>query len=439
LWGIALAGLLGIGMAGLLGIALAGCGGGERHAHRHARAARPSKRTVLSAAALPPARVALDSALSSQLRAAGPRSGAVVYDLTARRQLFAQRARTGRPPASVEKLYTAVAMLSELGPSARLHTTVLGTGHLAASGVWEGDLYLRGGGDPTFGDGTFNQIWEDGYGPTALQLSGQLRRVGIRRVTGRVIGDASLFDSRPGAPNTRYAPDIPDIGGELAALTYDHGGSTRRLTPGAFAARELVLTMRGDGIHARAARFTATTPAGARVLASVSSPPMAVLLKLMDVPSDDFFAEMLTKQLGVRAGAAGTTVTGAAVIRGVLAGLGIEPAIVDGSGLSRQDRSSPQQVVDLLRAVWGTELGRVLEASLPIVGVNGSARGLAAHSAARGRCLAKTGTLDYVSNLAGYCHSRGGHTLAFALFVDGPSNSRAFALIGRMVAAIARY
>ena len=423
----------------MLGIALAGCGGGSRHHRAHEAAAHSSVRTAGSAPAPSPALSALNSALRAQLRAAGQRSGAVVYDLTARRELFALRATTGRPPASVEKLYTTIAVLSELGAGTRLQTTVLGTGHLTAGGVWEGDLYLRGGGDPTFGDGTFNQVWEEGYGPTALQISAQLRRIGIRRVTGRVIGDASLFDSRPGAPNTRYAPDIPDIGGELGALTYDHGASTRRLSPGAFAAMELVLTMRGNGIHARAARFTAAAPPGARALASVSSPPMSVLVRLMDVPSDDFFAEMLTKQLGVRFAGAGSTVAGAAVIRSTIAGLGIEPAIVDGSGLSRQDRSSPDQVVDLLRAVWPTQLGRVLRASLPVLGVNGSARGIAVHSAARGRCLVKTGTLDYVSNLAGYCHSSGGHTLAFALFVDGPNNSRAFTLIGRMVAAIARY
>jgi D-alanyl-D-alanine carboxypeptidase/D-alanyl-D-alanine-endopeptidase (penicillin-binding protein 4) len=421
----------------LLGIALAGCGGGSHHARPHAVTSRAQAKAVVTPH--PQAAViALGSRLSAQLKAAGRSSGAIVYDLTAGRELFSLRPTVGRPPASVEKLYTTVAVLSELGPDARLQTTVLGTGQLAA-GVWKGDLYLRGGGDPTFGDGTFNQVWEDGYGPTALQLSNQLRRIGIRHVTGRVIGDASLFDALPGAPNTGYRPDVPDIGGELAALTYDHGAASKRLTPGAFAAKELVLTMRSDGIHARAARFTARTPAGARVLASVDSPPMSVLLKLMDVPSDDFFAEMLTKQLGVRFGSAGTTVAGAAVIRSAVAGLGVEPAIVDGSGLSRQDRSSPEQVVDLLRAVWRTRLGQVLRASLPVVGVSGSASRIGVHTAASGRCLAKTGTLDYVSNLAGYCHSREGHTLAFALFVDGPSNSRAFVLIGKMVAAIARY
>jgi len=363
----------------------------------------------------------------------------VVYDLTARQSLYSLRGAIARPPASVEKLYTSVAVLTDLGPATELTTSVLGSGHLGSGGVWHGNLYLRGGGDPSFGDGTFNRVWEEGYGPTADELAAQLRQAGIRRVTGWVIGDASLFDARRGGPATGFAPDIPDLGGQLAALTYDHGSTTRRLSPGAFAARELVLTLRGSGIRARAAARTGVTPSGAQPLASVSSPPMSVLLKLTDVPSDDFFAEMLTKQLGVRFGGAGTTEAGTAVITEVLSKLGLTPTVVDGSGLSRADRTSPDQVVDLLRMVWGTATGRLLLAALPVVGVSGTVQRLALHTPAQGRCQAKTGTLNYVTNLAGYCRSRGGHVLAFALFLDGPSNIGGSTLLGRMVAAIARY
>jgi D-alanyl-D-alanine carboxypeptidase/D-alanyl-D-alanine-endopeptidase (penicillin-binding protein 4) len=166
---------------------------------------------------------------------------------------------------------------------------------------------------------------------------------------------------------------------------------------------------------------------------------MSVLLKLTDVPSDDFFAELLTKQLGVRFGAGGTTAAGADVISSEVAGFGVHPKIVDGSGLSRANRSSPLDAVDLLRSVWNTPTGHELEASLPVVGVNGTVRRIGVRTAAQGRCVAKTGTLDFVTNLAGYCHSRGHHVLAFALFLDGPSNSRAVTLLSRMVAAIARY
>jgi serine-type D-Ala-D-Ala carboxypeptidase/endopeptidase (penicillin-binding protein 4) len=381
----------------------------------------------------------LTRSLQAALRAAGPATGAVVYDISTDHALFAQRGGVARPPASVEKLYTTVAVLHELGPDLQLQTTVLGTGHLGPGGVWHGNLYLRGGGDPSFGDGAFNRVWEQGYGPTAEQLAGQLRQTGIRRVTGRVIGDASLFDSSPGVPSSGFAPDIPDLGGRLAGLTYDHGSAPTRLGPGPFAARELVLTLRGAGIRAKAARRTGVTPPGAKQLASVSSPPMSVLLRLTDVPSDDFFAEMLTKQLGARVGGAGSTAGGVSVIAQVVASHGVAPKIVDGSGLSRQDQSSPLQVVDLLHSVWGTPLGRELLADLPVVGIEGTVGRLALHTPAQGRCRAKTGTLNYVTNLAGYCRSRGGQTIAFALFLDGPTNPRGYGLLGRMVAAIARY
>jgi serine-type D-Ala-D-Ala carboxypeptidase/endopeptidase (penicillin-binding protein 4) len=401
----------------------------------------PARSSSASAATptVPAALVRLRRTLARAFDSAGPQTGAEVVDLGAGRQLFTLRANTQRPPASVEKLYTTVAVLSRLGPDARLQTTVLGTGHLAAGGVWRGNLYLRGGGDPTFGDSAFNRIWELGYGSTASDLALQLIARGIRRVNGSIIGDASIFDSRRGGPATGYAPDIPDFGGQLSALTYDHGSSARRLSPGAFAAREMMLVLRADHVRAKVAKRTHATPLHAHVLATVSSPPMSVLLRLTDVPSDDLFAELLTEQLGSRFGTSGSISAGAEVIADVVRGYHLHPRILDGSGLSRGDRSSPLEVVDLLRDLWRTPFGARLSASLPVVGVSGTVRAIATRTVARGRCIAKTGTLDDVTNLAGYCHSRGHHLLAFALFLDGPTNERAVVLIGRMVAAIARY
>jgi D-alanyl-D-alanine carboxypeptidase/D-alanyl-D-alanine-endopeptidase (penicillin-binding protein 4) len=442
-----LTGARGIVVTGAVATALVGCGSSSRHAgsaldHAERQPTTPAPRTVSAARPAPrasPALVALRRALSAKLGAAGPGAAAVVYDVTSGHTLFALRSGAKRPPASVEKLYTSVAVLTELGPDARLETQVWGAGHLGPGGVWHGDLYLRGGGDPTFGDGGFNRVWEDGYGPSAGELAAQLREHGIRRVTGRVIGDASLFDALPGGPATGYAPDINDIGGELAALTYDHGATAARLSPGAFAARELARTLRASGVRASAAPFTATAPSDAPVLASVSSPTMSVLLRLTDVPSDDFFAEMLTKQLGVRFGTGGSTAAGAAVISGVIARYGVHPVIVDGSGLSRHDGSSALEVVDLLRSLWTTPTGAQLRAALPVVGINGTVRQIGVRSGAKGRCLAKTGTLNHVTNLAGYCHAAGGHVLAFALFLDGPDNFRGTVLLGGMVGAVARY
>ncbi|MDQ6842190.1 MAG: D-alanyl-D-alanine carboxypeptidase [Actinomycetota bacterium] len=436
----------GLLLAGLALSLLTACGS-SGHATKSSRSAdakaSPPVRTTTagSPSSPPPSRelIALRTAITRALAKAGPDIGAFVYDLSARTELFALHAQVKRPPASVEKLYTTVALLRELGPSASLQTTVLGAGHLGPGGVWHGDLYLRGGGDPTFGDGAFNRVWEQGYGPTSVELVHELSTAGIKRVTGFVIADPWLFALSPGGPATGYAPDVPDYGGELGALTYDHGSVSRQLGPATFAVHELVLTMRGAHIRARASTQIARTPASAVTLASLSSPPMSVLLKLMDVPSDDLFAELLTMQLGARLAGHGNISTGASEIASVINGYDLHPRIVDGSGLSRSDQSSPREIVDLLRAVWRTPLGKTLWGSLPVVGVNGTVQRLAAHSPAQGRCVAKTGTLDYVTNLAGVCHTEGGHEVAFALLLDGPENSVADRMLGSIVAAIARY
>ena len=73
----------------------------------------------------------LQSDLRHQLALGGPADGAYVYDITAKKALFSERASTMRAPASVEKLYTATAALTRMGPAARLSTTVYGVGTAA--------------------------------------------------------------------------------------------------------------------------------------------------------------------------------------------------------------------------------------------------------------------------------------------------------------------
>ncbi len=383
----------------------------------------------------------LQTDLSHELALAGRADGAYVYDLTAKQALFSERATTMRPPASVEKLYTATTVLAQMSASARLATTVFGVGHLAPGGVWEGSLYLRGGGDPTFGSTSFIRGHYGGVGASVSTLVSQLvRGEGIHRITGSIEGDESYLDSLRGEPSSNYAPD-PFLEGTLSALAFNRGesGSERGPhAPAAYAARELLRALKADGVSIHGSSGAASTPAGAIQLAQAQSPTVAQLLGLMLPPSDNFFAETLVKDLGARFGAAGTTAAGASVVSKTISTLlGVHPRVLDGSGLSEEDRTSPYQVADLLVELAPTPIGAVLRNSLAVAGRTGTLELRMRHTRAEGRCQGKTGTLTGVSNLVGYCQAADGHTLAFAIFTDGIATETAHAFQDHMAITLA--
>ena len=385
----------------------------------------------------------LQSDLAHQLEIAGPQSSAYLYDLTAKQVLFSERAGAMRPPASVEKLLTATTALDLLGPSARLPTTVLGAGYLAPGGVWVGNLYLRGGGDPTFGSAAFIRRHYGGRGASVSALAHQLTRVdGIRRVVGSIEGDESYLDSRRGEPSSGYGPD-PFLEGTLSGLAFNRGAVGRehgRHAPAAYAAHQLWAALRAAHVEIRGASGAAAAPAGAIGLATVSSPTVGELTGLMLPPSDNFFAEMLIKDLGARFAGAGTTAAGASVVsRTIAALLGIHPRVLDGSGLSPADLVTAAQIGELMTQLQPTALGAVVRSDMAVAGRSGTLERRMRKTTAAGRCQGNTGTLIGVSNLVGYCQTVGGHLLAFALFTDGITVEAAHTLQDHMAITIASY
>ncbi len=400
------------------------------------------------AAALWPALASADAGLAGlqadlrhELRLAGSSSGAYVYDLTSKETLFSERATTRRAPASVEKLYTATTALELMGPGARLTTTVLGTGHIAAGGVLEGNIYLRGGGDPTFGSTAFIRSHYGGQGTEVTALANDLvKGDGIHEITGSVLGDESYLDSLRGEPSSEYAPD-PFLEGSLSGLAFNRGAQgalSGPHAPAAFAARQLWRALKNDGVKIAGHVGAAVTPSGTTQLAAVESPPLQTLLGLMLPPSDNFFAEMLAKDLGARYAGSGTTAAGAVIVRRTIAAdFGLHPRVVDGSGLSREDETSPYEVGDLLAQIEPTPLGAVLRGDLAVAGRSGTLAERMRHTGAAGRCRAKTGTLTGVSNLAGYCENQNGQLLVFAFFTDGIETEAAHTIQDHMTITLA--
>jgi serine-type D-Ala-D-Ala carboxypeptidase/endopeptidase (penicillin-binding protein 4) len=364
------------------------------------------------AAATAPAAWARPSGLDLRLTnaLAVPHAGltaALAVDLRTGETLFHRRERLGLVPASNEKLAITYTALVVLGPSYRIDTTVFGDGELI-DGVWRGNLVLKGYGDPTLTRGDLRR------------LASQLRDGGLRRVTGAVIGDESYFDARRVGPMWKpsfYLNESPP----LSALTVDrarYGGLVTDF-PALGAARAFRGALVAAGISVRGGASVGRADGAAFPLASVSSPPLAVLVRWMNRDSDNFMAELLLKQLGVVNRSQGTTGRGAAIVRTTLAAAGVPLAgvrIVDGSGLSPYDRVTADALVGILRAAWeDTEVRRAFIASLPVAGVTGTLSDRLRAPPLRGAVVAKTGTTSLASTLAGYVRKR----FAFAVLNNG--------------------
>jgi serine-type D-Ala-D-Ala carboxypeptidase/endopeptidase (penicillin-binding protein 4) len=366
-------------------------------------------------------------ALAAQMRQAGAGSGAYVVDLDSGSRIYALRPDTPRMPASVEKLYTSATTLRRMGGSGRLATSVLAQTAPDAAGVVRGDLYLRGSGDPTFDLLDSNR------------LAQQVADAGIVQVTGRVIGDESAFDTRRGVPSSGFR--LTSEVGPLSALTFNRGRTGRRAPfwqnrPANFAATTFTKQLRALGVDVARGARRGRTADDAALVTEWRSRPVTELLRLMNQPSDNFMAEMLVKVLGAQYGDAGSTAAGTAVIRAELAELQIEPQIVDGSGLSRSDRTSPRDVVTLLGELDGEA---AFTGSLAVAGRSGTIATRMRGTPAQDRCRAKTGTLRDVSALAGYCIAAGGRQVAFAFLMNYVSPWNARILQDRMAVALASY
>ena len=154
-------------------------------------------------------------------------------------------------------------------------------------------------------------------------------------------------------------------------------------------------------------------------LSEWTSPPMSAIVRLMNQPSDNYIAEMLIKGLGAQFGDGRQHARGGA--RGPRGGRGRSGSAARSSTAQAsraQDRTTPREVVALLKSMDESEAGAAFDASLAVIGRNGTVYSRMRGTAAQDRCHAKTGTLRDVSALAGFCTTTGGERVAFAFLMN---------------------
>ena len=168
----------------------------------------------------------------------------------------------------------------------------------------------------------------------------------------------------------------------------------------------------------------ATTPADARLVARMESPPLSEVIRDMNKFSNNVMARQLFLTLGAEAGGPpGTPDNAREAMARWLAGRGFdfpEFAVENGSGLSRRERISARHLADLLAAAWTSPLAPELASSLPITAVDGTLKRRNGLGAAAGQGHLKTGTLDGVRSLAGYLMDRQGRHVVVVLIVNHP-------------------
>jgi D-alanyl-D-alanine carboxypeptidase/D-alanyl-D-alanine-endopeptidase (penicillin-binding protein 4) len=423
----------------------------------------------------------LPPAVVTALRAAGvPESaiGVVVME-PGGRTLLAHNADGAMNPASVMKLVTTTAALDLLGPAYTWRTEMHVQGRLESSGQLEGDLVLKGGGDPRF---TLENFW---------MLLRDVRARGVRDVTGDLVVDRTLFAapeidpaSFDGEPTRPYnvGPDAALVNFKATRLTFVPDAQARAVriyaepplpdlnivnnlgvTDGPcdawperpeadFATSTLVFNgayplacgekskhfsllppleytralfdhlWRGLGGSFSGRVREGTVPAGSQPLASIESATLLELVRDINKNSNNVMARQLYLGLSTGSGTPATPEQSRAVIDQWLRSRSLsmpELVIENGAGLSRAERIAPRNLARLLATTWQSPYGPELASSLPIAGVDGTLkRRFNNGSPVVGRAHLKTGYLENVRAIAGYVHGDGGRTLVVVSLVN---------------------
>jgi serine-type D-Ala-D-Ala carboxypeptidase/endopeptidase (penicillin-binding protein 4) len=330
------------------------------------------------------------------------------------------------------------------GTDYRFATRVVGR---KPKGGTTGTVTLVGGGDPTLATLAYRHynffpkpndpvpvpVFATSS-PTIEQLAAVVAAAGVRRVSGDLVVDDTLFDARRTQPGwiPDYTRNDPDVA-YLSALTVNEGYSDVKgmhLYPdpatGAGVALKSALARIGIVVTGSVRRGRA--PSGATQLARVLSPPLSQIIGYTNRYSINYDAELLLKSLGARFGGAGTSPAGAKVVRATLTQLGIPLdglSQIDGSGLSTLNRISPSTIaaiVSWIVAAKGKE-AEALRASFPVAGGPGTLFKRMTKPPTGGNLRGKTGFIRHVRGMAGWVTPPDGVPLVYVAIFNGARNA----------------
>jgi len=346
-------------------------------------------------------------ALISELPA-GTKMAIMIYNPLTQDTIVSINLTESMIPASNTKLFTTATALELMGGDYLLSTKIMADDDDLADGTIEGNIYIKGFGNPAFSS-------ED-----LEELVNQLYQSGLRKVKGNVVGDDTYFDdvySRDDwISEERANVKLPPI----SALVIDRNrtivkkkrkGRYRNYfvnveNPPLFAAKKFKEKLISYGVEVDGKSISGQTADNAKLLVE-SSIDLRELLKLINKHSDNFYAECLFKTLGATySGQQGNSFFSTQAILSYIQDNGIYSTgttIVDGSGISRFDQVTAGALVGLLEKIYfNIKQFDDFFNSLSIAGVDGTLHKRLIGTPAENNFRGKTGTLNGVSSIAGY-------------------------------------
>lgn len=390
-----------------------------------------------------------------------------------------------RIPASISKIVTASAVLANFPPGHKFKTQLLGTGDVK-NGVLKGSLYLKGGGDPSFVSENMwflvnaflrNQITKvEGdiivddslFDKMRYDVSRQKERVD--RAYDAPVGamsfnwnSANIF-VRPTSPgqeakvfadpendyirlvakakttsgnenklladrkeDSKFDGDVIHVGGSIGR-GYKEVAIYKNITqPDLWSGYNLKAFLAQRGVQVTGSVKNGVTPEKAEVLADCDSKAIEQILADMNKFSNNYVAEMLTKNLGALRKSKGATLAdGVVLINEHLKSLALpedQYHIESPSGLTRENKMSSYAMWKVLQHLRNDfRVQPEFLTSLPIAGVDGTLKKRMNNSSAERWVRAKTGYINNVVSLAGYAGLEDGRVVTFSFVYNGSTD-----------------
>jgi len=341
-------------------------------------------------------------------------TGYIVKDMRTGRTLEAGASGTALPPASVSKAVTSLFALDTLGPAHRFRTRLLATGPLV-NGILQGDLILAGGGDPNLVTDELGALVDNFIASGITQITGKFQVWGEALEYREEIDPTSRMRVVDRAvPVFTYAKSGAIDDWTVARRALGRGGS-RWLpvrNPALYAADVFQTLARAGGVALPNPEKIAALPSGSQLAVFEGAPLTAVLQDMLRF-STNITAEGvgLTATRAIDSAARGIGNSAAAMTRWTQSRAGGDAAFMDHSGLSDRSKISAGDMTTLLMSEGANAALWPILKKIRLTDEDGN--DLADFPA---EVRAKTGTLNFVSTLAGYIRTAEGHDLAFTIF-----------------------